>query len=182
MPCACSLVGDQNLTLQCGLPGSGAALAGACVAPNFSSRSVCQTGLCDGDSAGMCTKTCSSTADCGGGLLCSGSIFTNVAGSYCAEPCTTDAQCDLVSGRFCTLRDNAAATGLDTLCAEPLGPKAFTTVAASGLECQSGLNFAGRCTKLCVGTADCSGAMPVCTPVDFERPGGGDQELSICGP
>lgn len=175
------LAGDNDFTLQCGAPGSGAAFAGQCVSASFSNRSVCQTGLCDGDVAGMCTRPCASTADCGGGLLCSGAIFSNVDGDYCAEPCTTDAQCDLVAGRFCTVRDNAGGNALDTVCANPTGAKVFGDTAGSGLECQTGLDFSGRCTRLC-DAGGCAAPLPNCTSVTFPRPGGGDQQISICAP
>ena len=173
------LVGDQDFTLECGAPGSGAAFAGACTSASFSSRGACQTGLCDGDVAGMCTKPCASTADCGGGLICSGEIFSNVAGDYCAEPCITDTQCDVVGGRFCTVRENAASNALDTICANPQGAKVFGDAAASGLECQTGLEFADTCTRLC-DSGGCAAPLPNCTAVTFPRPGGGDQAVNLC--
>jgi hypothetical protein len=172
----------DDFDLICGFAGGGNAFTGSCVSQFFENRTACQTGLCDGEVAGMCTRACTGNADCGAGLVCSDSPFTNVAGSYCAEPCATDDQCDLAAGRFCSLRDNLAGNGIDTVCIDPPGTKVFGDVAASGAECQTNLEFQGRCTQLCNG-GGCGGALPNCTSVNFPRPGGGaDQPITICGP
>ncbi len=173
----------DDFQLICGFAGGGAAAGGQCVSEFFENRAVCQTGLCDGEVAGMCTRACTSNADCGGGAggLCSDSPFTNVGGSYCAEPCAVDAECDLVGGRFCSLRDNLAGNGLDTVCIDPPGQKLFGADAASGQECTTNLQFQGKCTRLCQ-VGGCVAPLPNCTAVNFPRPGGGDQPVTLCIP
>jgi hypothetical protein len=67
------------------------------------------SGLCDGEVSGMCTRACTTTQQCGAGLICSGTLFANVSGDFCADPCTNNSQCPV--GRGCQLRGNPTACG-----------------------------------------------------------------------
>jgi hypothetical protein len=174
-------VGTDPFSLQCGLPGTGAALGGTCSSDFFADRRSCQTGLCDGgDNAGMCTAACVDNGDCGAGLLCSGPIYTNVEGNYCADPCLIDADCP--AARSCQLRNNRTANGYDLVCGAPPGPLPVGAATADSLQCRSGVTVDGVCTQTCTVTPNsCAGtALPVCTPVPFTAPGGGTQPINVC--
>ena len=47
------LVGDGQLSLQCGFPGTGAALGEGCASTSLADRDGCATGLCDGLNLGL---------------------------------------------------------------------------------------------------------------------------------
>ncbi|MBM4279747.1 MAG: hypothetical protein FJ137_02950 [Deltaproteobacteria bacterium] len=175
------LVGNDPSTLQCGRPGTGAALGGACSTDFFADRRVCQSGLCDGgDDAGMCTAACVDNGDCGPSLLCSGPIYSNIGGTYCADPCLADGDCP--AGRTCQVRNNRTNNGYDFVCGAPPGPQPTGATTTNSLECRSRLTIDGRCTQLCTVTPNsCAGtALPVCTPVPFDAPGGGVQPINVC--
>jgi hypothetical protein len=114
----------------------------------------------------MCTKACSQNAQCGNGLICSGPLFSNISGGFCADPCRNNAQCP--TGRSCQLRGNLAGTGVDTVCGEPFGTLATGTVTNNGLECPSGFTINGRCSELCIPSQNtCPAAMAFCVDVTF---------------
>jgi hypothetical protein len=151
----------------------------------LSARSDCQTGLCDGDGSGMCTAACVDNRDCGPGLLCSGSPYVGVDGDYCADPCSTDADCP--SGRTCQVRRNRDETGFDLVCAAPPGTlDTGATPPSNGLDCRSGIRLTGGpCTKLCTVAPDsCVGsALPLCSPLELTLPSGnGTQRINVCTP
>jgi hypothetical protein len=177
--CNAVVVGDDDdLGLQCGFGGVGAGLGEACASVALENRAVCQSGLCDGADAGICTKACTQTAQCGAGLLCSGPIFSNLDGGFCADPCLTTAQCP--TGRRCQLRHNFARTAIDTVCGEPFGALPPGALDA-GPQCLSGFALDGRCSELCVGDGDCPAAMPRCVDVDVTNPQGvGTTALRAC--
>jgi hypothetical protein len=127
----------------------------------------------------MCTLVCSSNAQCGAGLICSGPPFSNISGDFCADPCTNNSQC--TAGRGCQLRENRVGDAFDFVCAEPIGALATGAATANGLQCQSGFVVSGQCSELCnVAANTCPAAMPACEALDFQKPGGGTQSVTAC--
>jgi hypothetical protein len=189
------LVGDNPATLQCGPPGRGTkALGESCNDAGFSGSTECRSGLCDGFDVtaqqalvGMCTAACVDNADCAVGQLCSGGVYSDVGGNYCADPCNTDSDC--AAGRTCQVRENRTGGGYDLVCGAPPGTSTTGTSTTDPLSCRSGLvvrDGAGgnqRCTQICTTAPNsCAGpALPVCTALDFTLPSGtGTQTINVC--
>lgn len=166
-------VGQPQFSLQCGSPGAGAALGESCASPSFfESRSECQTGLCDGEVAGMCTRACTTSEQCGAGLICPGPLFVRSTARFCAEPCINNSQCPV--GRVCKLLDRGDGV-VDAVCGEPNGSLATGAPTVDPfLECQSGLGLSsGRCTELCNAAANtCPSVMPFCVSINAQTPDG----------
>jgi hypothetical protein len=172
------VVGDGELSLQCGFPGTGAALGEGCTSTSLADRDACATGLCDGEVTGMCTRACSSNVDCAQGLVCSGPLFSNIDGGFCADPCIKNSQCP--SGRTCQLRDSVDNSRFDTICAEQAGTLAPGTPTTNGRECPTALLIDGVCSELCINNSDCPAALPVCSEVTFAQPGREQQTIKAC--
>jgi hypothetical protein len=127
----------------------------------------------------MCTRACTTTQQCGAGLICSGPLFANVSGDFCADPCTNNSQCPV--GRGCQLRDNRTGDAFDPVCAEPIGTLATGAASVDGLQCQSGLVVSGQCSELCNAAANtCPSLMPTCVALDIQTPAGGIQSVTAC--
>jgi hypothetical protein len=159
------------------LPWHGCCAGGECASISLADRDACATGLCDGEVTGMCTRACSASADCGPGLVCSGPLFSNIDGGFCADPCIKNSQCP--SGRTCQLRDSLDDSRFDTICAEQAGTLPPGAPATNSRDYPSAL-LIGVCSELCVNNSDCPAAVPVCSDVTFAQPGRAQQTIRTC--
>ena len=172
------LRGEGDLSLFCGFAGTGAAYGEACAAVGLATREGCTTGLCDGAVAGQCTRGCSTSTQCGSGAVCSGPVYSNIAGGYCADRCVKNSQCD--AGRTCQLRNSLDDRRFDTVCAEQAGTLAPGTVTTDARACATALIVGAVCTEMCIVDEDCPAALPRCASATFAQAGRENQTIRAC--
>ncbi|MBN2360086.1 MAG: hypothetical protein JXR83_11590 [Deltaproteobacteria bacterium] len=146
-PCAPDPEGDADFVCQ--PPLGGAAAGSPC-----SEGGDCYNGLCE---IGRCAAICRLDEHCGSGDRCAAPSAPGSATQHntCHRACDQFTPCP--AGEACTLRADPFGCRWRAVCSPQRGILTYGSHCLAHDDCNSALCAAGRCTRPCVDSHDCTG-------------------------
>jgi hypothetical protein len=156
---------------ECGRPVDNREAGRTCTQSN-----QCLSGIC---LDGICVDACTTSADCGDGLVCRTANLGGIELDVCLEPdpCTSDAGCSEPFICAVDRRDDIRVACLDP----NVGGGDLGEACANDGQCLAGLCLGGTCTQPCDSPADCAAdGSYLCSAREIESGTGQFDTINVC--